>query len=68
MTENKVSLNEEELDQVTGGTVLPYLVTSGDSLDSLAKRFHVSEDQLCRWNHLKADSILSLGQKLIIKF
>lgn len=61
-------LNDEELDQVTGGTILPHVVMAGDSIASVAKKYHVSEEQICRWNNLPGGSMLTVGQKLIIKF
>ena len=67
MSENKSIINDEELNEVTGGTILPYIALPGDSLSSVAKKFHVKEEQICRWNSIAIGSILSAGQKLIIK-
>lgn len=42
-----------------------YIVVSGDSLYSIAKRFNVSVDELKRINN-KTSNLLSIGEKLII--
>ncbi|HXW51455.1 MAG TPA: NlpC/P60 family protein [Candidatus Acidoferrales bacterium] len=41
-----------------------YTVTSGDTLSAIADRFHVSVEQLVRYNHLQNADTLSLGQVL----
>lgn len=41
-------------------------VRSGDSLWSLSRRYHVSLTDLERWNHLSVDSILQIGQRLVM--
>ena len=65
---DKVSMNDEQMDQVNGGTVLPYRVQPGDSLAEIAKRYHVTVEQLVKWNDIKDPSYLIVGQKLNIKF
>ena len=42
-----------------------YIVVSGDSLYSIAKRFNISVDELKRVNN-KTSNLLSIGEKLII--
>ena len=64
----KVSMNDEQLDQVTGGTILPYRVQPGDTLADIARKYHVSEEQLMRWNHIQNAGMLYVGQQLKIKF
>lgn len=43
-----------------------YTVRSGDSLWTIAKRFHVSEKQLRSWNGLGGKNALKVGQKLVV--
>src|SRR5579884_3281255 len=52
-------------------TVLPvdgvlYVVRRGDTLESLAARYHVASDDLARANGLKKDIALGSGQQLLI--
>lgn len=68
MANDKIIMNDEQMDQVTGGTILPYRVQPGDSLADIAKRYHVTVDQLMKWNNLKEGSILSVGQLIKVKF
>ena len=63
-----IHLKDTQLDSVTGGTQLPYLVKAGDTLASLAQKYHCSVEQLCRWNNLENADQLTVGQKLTIKF
>ena len=68
MTMNKMSLNDEELDQVSGGSVLPYTVKAGDSINSIAEANHCTVEQLMAWNNIKNPNMLAAGQVLKIKF
>lgn len=68
MTNEKINLNDEQMDQITGGTILPYRVQPGDSLADIAKKYHVTEEQLRKWNKLEEGAILQIGQQLKIKF
>ena len=68
MAIDKVQMNDEQMDAVTGGTILPYRVQPGDSLAEIAKKFHVTSDQLMRWNNIQDPSMLTVGQQLKIKF
>lgn len=61
-------LLENQLDGVTGGTIIPYLVKQGDTLDKLAKKFHCTVDDICEWNEIKNPNLIAVGQKLIFKF
>ena len=65
--ENRM-LNDDELDIVSGGTQLPYVVKAGDTVAALAQKYHCSIEQICRWNNLQNPDQLMIGQKLIIKF
>ena len=68
MAMDKVSMNDEQMDQITGGTILPYRVQPGDSLDDIAKKYNVTPDQLIKWNNLQGTNALQVGQQLKIKF
>ncbi|MEM1082019.1 MAG: LysM peptidoglycan-binding domain-containing protein, partial [Pseudomonadota bacterium] len=48
-------------------TVSNYVVRQGDSLWTIARRQGVSMENLMRWNQLDANSILQIGQRLIIR-
>ena len=68
MIEKKIAMNDEQLDQVTGGTILPYRVKAGDSLASIAKKYNVTVEQLMKWNNIQNPNLLTAGQVLKIKF
>ena len=61
-------INDEQLDQVSGGTQIPYIVRPGDTMDEIAKHFHCTVEQLCRWNNIRNPQDLKAGQKLVIRF
>ena len=61
-------LNDEVLQDVSGGTQIPYIVVPGDTMEEIAKRFHCTVEQLCRWNNIRNPQDLRVGQKLIIRF
>ena len=44
-----------------------YIVRSGDSLWTIARRQGVSMENLMRWNQLNANSILQIGQRLVLR-
>jgi len=68
MTMNKMAINDDELDQVSGGSMLPYTVKAGESLDSIAKANHCTPEQLMAWNNIKNPNMVAAGQVLKIKF
>lgn len=43
-----------------------YTVKKGDSLSTIAKRFHVSMNQLKQWNHLNKSGLIRINQQLIV--
>ena len=49
MATNKITMNDEQMDQITGGTILPYRVQPGDSLAEIAKKYNVTVEQLMKW-------------------
>ena len=56
--DEKKMLNEEELSAVQGGTQIPVIIKSGDTLGALAKKYNCTVDDLCRWNNIRnADQI-----------
>lgn len=63
-----VKMNDDMMEEVTGGSVLPYTVQPGDSLDRIAKKYNVTVDQLQKWNNIKDPNFLTVGQQLKIKF
>ena len=48
MSIEKVAMNDELLDKVSGGSVLPYVVQTGDTLGVIAKKFNVPEEEISR--------------------
>lgn len=68
MTMDKACIKDEQMDQVTGGTIIPYSVQPGDSFASIASKFHVTEEKLKQWNNIPEGVMLITGQILKIKF
>lgn len=61
-------LSDEDLEMVNGGTKIPYIVQSGDTLGILATKFNCSVEDICRWNNIKDPNKIDAGQKLIFKY
>ena len=61
-------LKDNELEQVTGGTIIPYLIEAGDTLAIIAKKFNCTVEELQRWNKIENIDKIDVGQKLVIKF
>ena len=68
MSMNKQSMSDDQLGLVSGGTKIPYVVQPGDSIASVAKKYHVTEEQIRRWNNIPVGGMLAVNQTLIIKF
>lgn len=68
MAKEKINLNDEQMDEVTGGTILPYRVEKNDTLEKIALRYHVSVEQLMKWNNISDPGVLSAGMLLKVKF
>ena len=68
MAVDKQALNDENLDQVSGGTILRYRVQPGDNLNAIAQRYHVTVEQLMEWNKIKDPNAITTSQQLKIKF
>ncbi len=62
-------INDDQLDNITGGTKLNYQVQLGDTLDAIAKKFNTTTDQLMKWNpQIQNPNIIAVGQNLQVKF
>ena len=68
MTMNKIALEDEALDQVSGGSYIPYAVNAGDTIYSIAEANHCTVEQLMAWNGIKNPNLIAPGQVLKIKF
>ncbi len=68
MNLNKMAMNDDQLDMVTGGTVIPHIVLAGESLDMIAAKYKIDKNQLAKWNDMDPNGILQAGQKLNIFF
>ena len=68
MALNKQALNDEQMDQVSGGSILRYRVQPGDNLNAIAQKYHVTVEQLMDWNKIKDPSAIMANQQLKIKF
>ena len=44
------------------------MVQAGDTLSAIAKKYNVTLEQLMKWNNIKNPDILTIGQRLVIKF
>lgn len=64
----KVSLNDNVLEQVDGGSQIPYVVQPGDTLDAIARKSGVTVEQLVRWNNIQDPNVIPIGTTLKIKF
>ena len=68
MNMEKAILNDDALEMVQGGTKIPYVIKSGDTLGALAKKYNCTVEQLCQWNGIRNADQIAVGQKLDIKF
>ena len=68
MALDKQALNDENLDQVSGGSILRYRVQPGDNLNAIAQKYHVTVEQLMEWNKIKDPNAIVTSQQLKIKF
>ena len=65
---NEKILNDENLEEVQGGTQIPVIIKSGDTLGALAKKYNCTVDDLCRWNNIRDADQIEVGQKVVIKY
>ena len=68
MNKDKVAMNDDMLNSISGGTILPYVVQNGDTLAAIAKKYNVTVEQLVKWNNIQNPDVLLVGQQLVIKF
>ena len=61
-------LRDEELEQVSSGTKIPYRVKRGDTLGMLADKFHCTVEQICKWNHIEDPNKIEVDQFLEFRF
>ncbi len=66
MTMNKMA--DDDLDLVSGGTILRYQIQPGDTLDKIAAMYNVSPEQLMKWNHMQDPNKLEPGKPIQVKF
>ena len=62
------TINDKELEIINGGSIIPYLVKSGDTLGALSKKFNCSIEDICKWNNITDPNKIEVNQKLIFKF
>ena len=61
-------LNDDALEQVSGGTILRYLVQQGDTIQSIADKYHVTKEQLMKWNGITNPDLIMAGQQVKVFF
>lgn len=61
-------IKDNDLENIDGGSIIPYLVQSGDTLGALAKKFNCTIEDICKWNNITDPNVLSVNQKLVFKF
>ena len=66
MTMNKMA--DDDLNLVSGGTILRYQIQPGDTLDKIAAMYNVSPEQLMKWNHMQDPNKLEPGKPIQVKF
>ena len=63
------AMSDDDLDMVSGGTVVPYIVQAGDSVKTIADKFHITVEQLEKWNNIDPKTgIIGVGDPLKIKY
>jgi LysM repeat protein len=67
---NKPKPNDSKKYKSTGKEIVKgtktHIVAAKDTLYSISKKYKTTIDRICEANHLTKNSILSIGQKLII--
>ena len=63
MNMNAAPLEDEVLESVSGGTMIPYIVRPGDTMEEIAKHFHCTVEQLCRWNNIRRSEERRVGKE-----
>ncbi len=62
------NVDSSQQSDATGAERAPqvYLVSDGDTLTRIARKFNVSVSDILAWNALKADAYIRPGQKLTV--
>ena len=70
MKNNMQEVNPEMMEEAAGGAAggrwIVYTVVKGDSLSRIGTRYHVTVNDLARWNHIANPRLILVGQKLKI--
>ena len=66
MTMNKMA--DDELNAVSGGTILRYQVQPGDTLDKIAAMYNVPTELLMKWNNIQDANKLDASKPIQVKF
>ena len=64
----KIALTDDALNNIWGGSQIPYYIRTGDTLGELANKFHCTIDDICHWNNIADPNKIWANQKLIFKF
>ena len=65
---DKTMIKDEQLNEDSGGTKIPYVVVAGDTLTAIAQKNNVSLTDLMRWNNIQDPNLIRVGQQLILKY
>lgn len=70
MNLNKVAMSDDQLDQVSGGTMIPHQIQPGESLDMIVAKYknRFTKAQLAQWNNMSENGTLEVGKTLNIYF
>ena len=76
MSKEKVCLSDDQMDQVTGGTSIPYYVKAGDTVQSIVDAYNadktddkkITPAQFAGWNKIDPNTPLTAGATLVFKF
>ena len=60
------NLNEEDLEQVTGGKGISYIIQPGDTLIKIAHRYNTTVEKLCKLNKISDQNFIVAGKKIRI--
>lgn len=64
--ETEETVKDSEENKKSAAKETTHIVKSGDNPYTIAKKYNVSLDDFLKWNNLKKNSVLHIGQKLII--
>ena len=70
MKNNMQEVNPEMMEEAAGGAAggrwIVYTVVKGDSLSRIGTRYHVTVNDLVRWNGIKDKNLIYVGQEIKI--